>query len=148
VRALVGLFTLLTPESIAFQILKWMALAYILWLAWKIAGMRMNKAEAGAEPPRFTEGLIVHPLNPKAWAMILGALTNFSVPGASALATTAVIALVLLVTQMIMQSAYTLLGARIARFVVGTEREVWLMRVLAALTVLSVVYVLAKGDAS
>ena len=140
-----GLLTVLDPNGVAFLALKWMSVAYILWLAWKIAGTRIIARDAGAQPPRFVAGLIVHPLNPKAWAMVLGSLTNFTDPAANALLVTACSAAVFLSLQVILQTIWTILGAEIAARLAGTSREVWLMRVLAALMVISVLYVLIRG---
>lgn len=140
-----GLLTVLPPDSVAFQVLKWVSVAYILWLAWRIAGSRIVASGAQAEPPRFAAGLIVHPLNPKAWAMIIGALTNFTKPDASALAATAVAALVFITLQIFLQSFWTLLGAGVARLIGGTTSEVWLMRFLAVLMVGSVLYAILRG---
>ena len=140
-----GLLAALSNDSVAFQVLRWLSVAYILWLAWKIAGTRIASAEADGAPPSFAAGLIVHPLNPKAWAMIVGALTNFTVPGASALSATAVAALTFLALQIVLQSMWTFAGSAIARAIGGTPAEAWLMRALAVLMVGSVIYVLMKG---
>lgn len=140
-----GLLTVLPPESIAFQVLRWASVAYILWLAWKIAGTRIVERDAGANAPRFAAGLVVHPLNPKAWVMVIGAITNFASQGASALAVTAASALLFLVLQIVLQSFWTLAGVQFAKLIGGSEKEVWLMRILAVLMVGSVLYVIVKG---
>ena len=80
-----------------------------------------------------------------AWAMIIGALTNFTKPDASALAATAVAALVFITLQIFLQSFWTLLGAGVARLIGGTTSEVWLMRFLAVLMVGSVLYAILRG---
>lgn len=140
-----GLMSVLSQESVVFQILRWASVAYILWLAWRIAGTRIAAAEAGAVAPRFAEGLVVHPLNPKAWAMVIGAFTNFTDATAPALAITAVSALLFLSIQAVLQSLWTFAGAELSRLVGGTSREAWLMRFLAVLMVGSVIYVILKG---
>jgi threonine/homoserine/homoserine lactone efflux protein len=140
-----GLLTTLDPEGPVFLALKWASVAYILWLAWQIAGTRIVAAEAGTSPPRFAQGLIVHPLNPKAWAMVIGGFTNFVHAGASALMATLSIALALIFVQTIIQPLWMLAGVQIAKFVTGTPREPMLMRAMAILMVGSVLYVLLKG---
>jgi len=140
-----GLLSVLDPDGAVFLALKWASVAYILWLAWKIAGTRIKTTEAGAQAPRFVEGLIVHPLNPKAWAMIVGAFTNFVDQDASPFIGTLAIALGLLLVQSVLQPLWMLVGTQIARLVAGTPREAWLMRALAVLMVASVIYVLLKG---
>lgn len=140
-----GLLSVMDPDGAVFQVLKWASVAYILWLAWKIAGTRIVAAEAGAAPPKFIEGLAVHPLNPKAWALVIGSLTNFTDPNANALVVTLLLAATFFVIQCVLQSIWTLLGAQIAALVAGTHKEIWLMRGLAALMLISVLYVLIRG---
>lgn len=49
---------------------------YILYLAWRIA--TSNPADANNKSsPRYLLGLIVHPLNPKAWIMMISAFSQF-----------------------------------------------------------------------
>ncbi len=140
-----GLLSVLDPEGPIFLGLKWASVAYILFLAWKIAGARIKKAEPGATAPSFVQGLIVHPLNPKAWAMIIGGFTNFVHAGASPFMGTLAVAIGLLATQWVLQPLWMLAGSQIAALVAGTPKEAWLMRALAVLMVASVLYVLFKG---
>lgn len=137
-----GLLTLIGTQSIAFQVLRALSVAYILWLAWKIAGARIAGRDAQAKPPTFTQGLIVHPLNPKAWAMILGTLTNFIAADATPFTATLALSLGLLGVQCVLQPLWMLFGVQIARLIGGTDKEIWLMRGLAAAMLASVVYAL------
>ena len=140
-----GLLSLAQTAPVVFTALKWIAAGYILWLAWRIAGMSLSPAEADTAPPGFFAGLPVHPLNPKAWAMITAGFTQFTAPDTPALQATATIAICLLAVQVVLHPIYTAAGERLARAVAGTPRERWLMRILAALTVLSVAYALYAG---
>lgn len=128
-----------------FAALKYVAAAYIIWLAWRVAHMRLKTASKTDGVPGFMAGLIVHPLNPKAWAMIIGGFTAFVSPGTSALVATATIAAVLLACQTILHPLWTLAGQTIAKLVAGTALEPYLMWTLAALTVASVLFVLFGG---
>lgn len=95
--------------------------------------------------PGLVAGLWVHPLNPKAWAMIIGGFTNFVGEGTSAIEATFGIAMVLFACQVVLHPMWALAGDRVARLVAGTRAETYLMWTLAALTVLSVLYVLLGG---
>lgn len=128
-----------------FEALKWACVAYICWLAWKIANLRLTPAEQAAQAPGFAEGLLVHPLNPKAWAMIVTGFTTFVEPGTPTLQATMSIAICLLSLQIILHPVWCFAGDRMARLVAGTAREKYLMWTLAALTVASVFLVLFKG---
>ncbi len=128
-----------------FFALKWASAAYICWLAWKVANLRLRPGTAAGPAPGFRAGLIVHPLNPKAWAMIVAGFTNFVTPGSPVLIATATVATVLLACQLIFHPVWTYAGDRIAHAVAGTRAELYLMWTLAALTVLSVLFVLFGG---
>ena len=139
-----GLSGLAETAPVLFEAMKWASAAYIIWLAWRVAGMGLEPGQVG-QVPGFWAGLIVHPLNPKAWAMILAGFTGFVEPGTPALLATATIAGVLLGCQIVSHPIWTLGGERIARSLAGTQGEAYLMRSLAALTVASVLFVLVGG---
>lgn len=142
-----GLMELADRAPWIFVALKYASAAYIIWLAWKVANMRLQTADVAGDAPGFLAGLIVHPLNPKAWAMIVGGFTAFVAPGTSALEATMSIAIVLFLCQMLLHPMWTLAGEGIARTVAGTALEPYLMWSLAALTVASVLFVLFGGGA-
>lgn len=125
-----------------FIALKWISAAYIIWLAWKVANLRLDTNREVSHPPGFLAGLIVHPLNPKAWGMIFTGFTAFVTPGTPVLHATAVIAAILLGWQLLLHPLWTFFGDRIAHTVAGTRAEPYLMGSLAVLTVLSVLLVL------
>jgi threonine/homoserine/homoserine lactone efflux protein len=140
-----GLNELALTYPTVFAALKWVSAAYIIWLAWKVANLRLDTAKGPDRAPGFFAGLIVHPLNPKAWAMITAAFTAFVTPGTPALQATAIIATCFFATQVALHPIWTLGGDRIARTVAGTGAERYLMWTLAALTVASVLFVLLGG---
>ena len=140
-----GLMQLAEAAPSVFVALKYLSAAYIIWLAWKVANTRLNLRESGARAPGFLAGLIVHPLNPKAWAMILGSFTAFVAPGTGTFHATATIAAILMACQLLLHPLWTLAGDRIAKTVAGTTAEPYLMWILAALTVASVLFVLFGG---
>ncbi len=140
-----GLMELADQVPVVFTALKYVSAAYVLWLAWRVARMRIGTRGGAEEAPGFRAGLWVHPLNPKAWAMIVAAFTGFVGPDTTAINATATIAAVLLGCQIILHPIWTLAGDRIAATVAGTPAERYLMLTLAALTAASVFYVLLGG---
>jgi threonine/homoserine/homoserine lactone efflux protein len=140
-----GLMELADRAPFIFLALKYVSAAYIIWLAWKVANLRLNTTATTEQAPRFAAGLIVHPLNPKAWAMIVGSFTAFVAPGTSTLEATATVAAVLLACQLLLHPLWTLAGDRIAKTLAGTPAEPYLMYTLAGLTVASVLFVLFGG---
>ncbi|WP_415402904.1 LysE family translocator [Tateyamaria sp. SN3-11] len=140
-----GLMTLADQAPWVFEVLKWVSAAYIMWLAWKVANLRLGQADPASSAPGFAAGLIVHPLNPKAWAMIVAGFTGFVSPGTDPVIATATIGGILLATQVLLHPLWTLAGDRIARTLAGTPAEPYLMYTLAGLTVASVLFVLFGG---
>ena len=126
----------------AFEVMKWAAAAYILYLAWRVAGLKLRPGAIEDRAPGFAAGLIVHPLNPKAWAMIIASFTNFTDPAADPILATATVAVVLLGCQIVFHPIWTYGGEQIAKVLAGTAYETYLMRTLAVLTVASVALVL------
>ncbi len=141
-----GLMELAAQVPVVFLLLKYISATYIIWLAWRVANMRLSTDRSDIAVPGFIAGLWVHPLNPKAWAMIVTGLTNFVGPGTSTFAATATIAGCLFFTQLICHPIWTYFGDRIARVVAGKPAERYLMWVLAILTVSFVAYALLKGE--
>jgi len=143
-----GVMELAQRAPFIFETLKWASTAYLFWLAWKVAQLRLDAMRSVEKPPGFVAGLIVHPLNPKAWAMTTGGFTHFVDPGAPALQATLIIAICLLGLQTILHPIWSLGGDRIAKTVAGTSIEPWLMRFLALLVVGSVLFVFFGGGKS
>jgi threonine/homoserine/homoserine lactone efflux protein len=141
-----GLMALMDAVPGLFTALKWASVAYIFWLAYRVAFSSLKPGQAGAKPPGFAAGLIVHPLNPKAWAMILTGFTSFANPGTDRLETTAIIAICLLSVQIVLHPLWTFGGDWLARHVAGSSYERALLFTLAGLTVASVIYVLILGS--
>ena len=141
-----GLMELAQSVPLLFAALKWISAAYICWLAWKVANMRLSPHGNVAQAPGFMAGLIVHPLNPKAWAMIVTSFTNFVTPDTGTLQATAIVAISFLGLQIILHPIWTYGGDRIARRLAGSRAEKYLMWLLAALTVASVMFVLFGGE--
>jgi len=142
-----GLMQLSDQMPWVFETLKWVSAGYICWLAWKVANLRLSVGQRSGNAPGFMAGLVVHPLNPKAWAIVVTAFAAFVTPGTPAFQATATIAAILLASQLILHPIWSFAGAFIARTVAGTRAETYLMWTLAALTVLSVFVVLFAGGA-
>ncbi|NRG18398.1 LysE family translocator [Rhizobiales bacterium] len=74
-----GLFALLQGAPVIWDGLRYLCIAYIAWLAWKIVLSRPKSAEA-KDVPGFWRGFWVHPLNPKAYATQIAAIAQFVSP--------------------------------------------------------------------
>lgn len=81
-----GLSGVFRAFPILHEILKWVGAAYMLWLAWKIAtATGINDKSATGQPMTFLEAAAFQWLNPKAWAMALGAATTYTPEGSGSL---------------------------------------------------------------
>ena len=76
-----GVMQIFEIWPITHTILKFVSVAYLLYLAWKIANAGAPRADGGgARPLSFLQACAFQWVNPKAWSMILGALTLYA-PG-------------------------------------------------------------------
>ena len=140
-----GLMQLADAAPWVFEVLKYISAAYIFWLAYKVANLRLSGTRELGRAPGFLAGLVVHPLNPKAWAMIIAGFTAFVKPGTSPFIATLGIGAILLACQIVLHPLWTLAGDRLAATVAGSKFEPLLMWTLAGLTVASVLFVLIRG---
>lgn len=140
-----GLMELAVRAPLIFGALKWASAAYICWLAWRVLRMDLGGKGGAAQAPGFAAGLLVHPLNPKAWAMIVGGFTNFVAPGTEPLDATLAIAAVLCACQLVFHPLWALFGQAVAARFANTPAQPYILGTLAAATVLSVLFVLLAG---
>jgi len=81
-----GLSGVFKAFPLLHEILKWVGAGYMLWLAWKIATAKgIHDKDAGGRPMTFLQAASFQGLNPKAWAMALGAATTYTPEGAGSL---------------------------------------------------------------
>lgn len=77
-----GLAQLFARYPAAHEILKWVSIAYLLYLAWKIATARppSDGAAAKGAPMTFVQAALFQWVNPKAWTMALTGVTVYMPP--------------------------------------------------------------------
>lgn len=89
---------------------------YLLWLAWRIAISTGPHGGSGrAQPFTFLEAAAFQWVNPKAWAMVVGAVTSFAQP-AHLLMDVSVIALVLMAVGLPCIVLWASAGQMLSRF--------------------------------
>lgn len=140
-----GLIGVISNMPMAFAFLKILSAAYILWLSYKIANLRLDIKDLSGTPPGFFAGLMVHPLNPKAWGMVITGYTSFISNEMSMLSAILTISIILLFTQIVLHPLWCWGGQRLALLVKGKTHERYLMWILASLTLISVFYALSQG---
>ncbi len=135
---LAGIFTAWPP---ALTVLKVVSVAYMLWLAWKIANSGApGEGRGRAQPMTFLQAAAFQWVNPKAWAMSLGAVAAY-VPTPS-LQAYALVALVFSSVNLPSVTLWAAAGQAVRRWLEGPGRlQVfnWTMAVLLVLSLWPVV---------
>jgi threonine/homoserine/homoserine lactone efflux protein len=136
-----GLIGLFEAFPVFYILLKICSVAYLLWLAWKIANAAPpQKGEATGRPMTFIQAALFQWVNPKAWSMALTAITAYA-PGQS-VASILVVALVFGAVNLPSVSVWTVMGQQIRRLL---NKPRWLRAFnvgMAVLLVLSALPVL------
>ena len=71
-----GLGHVMAGGGLVVTVFKVLSMAYMTYLAWRIISLSV-KPKGDAALPSFWEGLLIHPLSPKTWAMSLVAFSTF-----------------------------------------------------------------------
>jgi threonine/homoserine/homoserine lactone efflux protein len=81
-----GLGAVFEQLPVLHEILRWAGAAYLLWLAWRIAGAAgMGETEKRGRPFTFLQAAAFQWVNPKAWIMVISAFSVYSTPDAEPL---------------------------------------------------------------
>ncbi|MGF1475064.1 MAG: LysE family translocator [Geminicoccaceae bacterium] len=117
----VGLVQVFDAYPISHTILQVASVAYLLFLAWKIATAAPPKdATRTGTPITFVQAALFQWVNPKAWAMALTAVTIYA-PSQS-LAAIALVAVIFGAINLPSVSTWTLLGQQMRRLLTNRPR--------------------------
>lgn len=85
ISTLLGVGALFTVFPVLYTALKVVGIAYLLWLAFKIAIAPTDSLDANPStnrgPLTWWEGALFQLVNPKAWMMALASVSSFTLPG-------------------------------------------------------------------
>ncbi len=76
-----GLGGVFRAYPVLHEALRWIGAAYMLWLAWKIATSTKISDKDLGRPMTFPQAAAFQWINPKAWAMAIGAVTTYAPEG-------------------------------------------------------------------
>lgn len=111
-----GLAGIFAAAPLLKSALKWGGLAYLLYLAFRIATARdVGVKAAGARPMSFSGAVAFQFINPKGWVMALGAVSTY-VPARGFLANLAVALAIFTVANVLTVFTWTAFGVGIRRF--------------------------------
>ncbi|WP_319024736.1 LysE family translocator [Microbulbifer hainanensis] len=76
-----GLGALFSQFPVLHEIIRWVGIAYLLYLAWAIARTREIGSADRSKPFTFLQAVAFQWVNPKGWIMAVGALAAFTSTG-------------------------------------------------------------------
>ncbi len=131
-----GLSGIFDAFPVSYTVLKVVSVAYLLYLAWKIANAApIKETDDPGRPFTFFQAAAFQWVNPKAWAMALTAISVYA-PDQSLWAVV-VVAAVFGLINLPCVSSWTLLGQQLARFLTNPRRQIAFNWSMAGLLVLS-----------
>jgi threonine/homoserine/homoserine lactone efflux protein len=131
-----GLAGVVHQEPRILIVLKWISVAYLLWLAWKLANAAApGEGASGGTPMTFLGAALFQWVNPKAWTMSLGAVSAYTANPTPL--TVALIAAVFAAINLPSVSIWTVAGRELRRFLTSPARLTAVNWTMAALLVAS-----------
>lgn len=136
-----GLGSILVASPLLHRSLTYVAFAYLLYLAWKLAGAGRVDAEGVkvGRPMSFLSAALFQWINPKAWIMALGATALYVLPGEPAVTSVTRNVACFILAGAGSSLAWCLFGTAIARTLSSERRVALFNSAMAALLVLSMV---------
>ncbi|WP_396916113.1 homoserine/homoserine lactone efflux protein [Mycolicibacterium sp.] len=136
----VGLGAAVANSLLAFTVIKWLGVAYLIYLAyrqWRTAGIDLREqVSASAEGGRLalvTRGFLVNATNPKGLVFFIAVLPQFVVPTAPLLPQYLAIGVTSIIVDIVVMALYTGLAARLLGWLHTPRQQTVLNRVLSGL---------------
>ncbi|MBN3454348.1 homoserine/homoserine lactone efflux protein [Mycobacterium sp. DSM 3803] len=136
----VGLGAAVANSLLAFTIIKWLGVAYLIYLAyrqWRTAGIDLREqVSASVEGGRLalvTRGFLVNATNPKGLVFFIAVLPQFVVPTAPLLPQYLAIGVTSIIVDIVVMALYTGLAARLLGWLHTPRQQTALNRVLSGL---------------
>lgn len=144
-----GLAELLTRSPLAWGLLRWAGVAYLLWLAWEGWRGASETSPATARPAsarHFVRGMTTNLLNPKAALFYVAMLPEFVSPDAPALPQTLALTALSVAVASVIHLAIVLLAAEAHGFLASPTRARTTRRLLSiALVAVAAWFALTTG---
>lgn len=132
----------LLADPIVHGIMKWLGVAYLLWLALAIARAKPKTDTAtGAttRPLSFFQAALFQWINPKAWIIVAGAIATYTLPGRNSVTASLVLASILLAVTLMTCAGWTLIGVGVSRVLTAPRSLRIFNLTMAALLVASLI---------
>lgn len=139
-----GVGALLAASELAFALIKWFGVVYLLWLGWvqwRALPVDLSAAASTHAPGRplslVLRGFLVNASNPKALVFILAVLPQFVQPQAPMAAQYLIMGATMIAVDLVVMAGYTGLAARVLRALRTPRQQRLLNRTFAGLFVLA-----------
>lgn len=138
--AAIGLSAVIATSAVAFSIVKWVGVTYLMWLGYQaFFSTEEIKTDSKRESPKsssiFLQGALISALNPKVAIFFLAFLPQFVVEGAGPVTLQFLLhGSLLVIVGFLLQTPLILMGSRIANgLTVNQPLRRWVDRCLGAL---------------
>ncbi|NDL64423.1 homoserine/homoserine lactone efflux protein [Acerihabitans arboris] len=138
----IGLGALFAHSLLAFEILKWLGVAYLVWLGiqqWRSAGSLSLDASSAALLPRrrlFKRAIFVNLTNPKSIVFLAALFPQFVLPQYPQASQYLVLGVTTLAVDTIVMIGYATLATRLARWLKGPRQMRRLNRTFGSLFIM------------
>ncbi|WP_226068070.1 homoserine/homoserine lactone efflux protein [Dickeya zeae] len=137
----IGLGALLSQSVLAFDALKWLGAAYLIWLGiqqWRSAGSLDLQTLANSMPRRrlFKRAILVNLTNPKSIVFLAALFPQFIIPHQPQAMQYLVLGVTTVVVDVIVMIGYATLARRIAQWLKGPRQLKQLNRTFGSLFIL------------
>ncbi|SNT21382.1 homoserine/homoserine lactone efflux protein [Rhodococcoides kyotonense] len=134
----VGLGAVLANSALAFTVIKWFGVAYLVYLGirqWRAAPAEIDGATPVADRgvTMLARGFLVNASNPKAVVFMLAVLPQFLDPTSALLPQYLVIAATMVAVDMLVMTGYTSLASRVLRVMRSRRQQIGMNRTFAGL---------------
>ncbi len=134
-----GIGAVLARSELAFSLIKWFGVVYLLYLGWKqwtapLETLALNTQSAQSSAKKLMlRGFVVNASNPKAIVFILAVLPQFLDPAQPLLQQQLMMLVTMVAVDLIVMGAYTGLAARVLRLLRRPEQQRLLNRSFGSL---------------
>jgi threonine/homoserine/homoserine lactone efflux protein len=120
-----------------YTVLRAISIAYLLWLAWRIATAGATDPVVGdvARPMTFMEAALFQWVNPKGWAVCLSVAANYVSPG-NLPVDVAVLSAVFLIVSIVSASSWALFGTSL-RPILANEQSMRVFNIAMAVALIA-----------
>jgi threonine/homoserine/homoserine lactone efflux protein len=138
-----GLARIFIAVPMTHLVLKYISIAYLLYLAWRIAmSSSLGEVRSTKRPMTLLQAAAFQWVNAKGWVVALGAVTTYTVVNETLPLQIMALSGISLIITVISASSWTLFGSLLRRFLHTEKRRRWFNYSMAGLLVISILPVL------